>query len=402
MDPKRWFPLLALLFLFGLFFRIDWVMSLAIAVAVVIGLAWWWRGRALDSIRYIRKFHYTRGFPGEKTEVRIEVENHKLLPLSWLRIQDPWPKNVGPIDPELLAPSHIHDQGLLTNVFSLRWFERARRKFEIQFAKRGVYQIGPAEMMSGDLFGIFEDKKEATATQLLTVFPKTIRKSEMEIPAEDPLGDRRSRRRLFEDPNRPMGVREYHPEDSFRRVHWPATARTGKLQVKIFQPTSGQVMVVCLNVSTFARSWEGVYPPMLEYLVSTAATLCNDGILNGYKVGLIANGCIAKSDQPFRIPPGRSPRQLATLLSALAGVNPVVTAPFERFLMREVPRIPYGASLVIVTAVISDTLAETLVKIKKHERKITLLSLAVDPPDSVPGIHVMHAPFDETLVEDLV
>jgi hypothetical protein len=86
----------------------------------------------------------------------------------------------------------------------------------------------------------------------------------------------------------------------------------------------------------------------------------------------------------------------------LAGVNPVVTAPFERFLMREVPRIPYGASLVIVTAVISDTLAETLVKIKKHERKITLLSLAVDPPDSVPGIHVMHAPFDETLVEDLV
>ena len=199
-----------------------------------------------------------------------------------------------------------------------------------------------------------------------------------------------------------MGVREYHPEDSFRRVHWPATARTGKLQVKIFQPTSGQVMVVCLNVSTFARSWEGVYPPMLEYLVSTAATLCNDGILNGYKVGLIANGCIAKSDQPFRIPPGRSPRQLATLLSALAGVNPVVTAPFERFLMREVPRIPYGASLVIVTAVISDTLAETFVKIKKHERKITLLSLAVDPPGSVPGIHVMHAPFDETLVEDLV
>jgi hypothetical protein len=65
MDPKRWYPLLAVLFLLGLFFRINWVMSLAIAVAVVIGLAYWWRGKALNSIYYGRKFHYTRGFPGE-------------------------------------------------------------------------------------------------------------------------------------------------------------------------------------------------------------------------------------------------------------------------------------------------------------------------------------------------
>jgi uncharacterized protein (DUF58 family) len=338
----------------------------------------------------------------EGFQEKIEVENRKLLPLSWLRVQDPWPKNVGPTDQELLAPSHIQEQGLLTNIFSLRWFERARRKYEILFVKRGVYQIGPVEMMSGDLFGIFEEKKEGTSTQLLTVYPKTIQKAEIDIPAEDPLGDLRSRRRLFEDPNRPMGVREYHPEDSFRRVHWPATARTGKLQVKIYQPTSGEVMVICLNVSTFARSWEGVYPPMLEYLVSMAATLCDQGIRSGYKVGLIANGCIAKSDQPFRIPPGRSPRQLATLLGALAGVNPVVTAPFERFLIREGPRIPYGASLVIVTAVITDTLAETIIRLKKHERKITLLSLAVEAPDPLPGINVHHAPFDEALVDGAV
>lgn len=209
------------------------------------------------------------------------------------------------------------------------------------------------------------------------------------------MGDRRSRRRLFEDPNRPMGVREYHPEDSFRRVHWPATARTGELQVKVFQPTSGQVMVVCLNVSTFERTWEGVHPPMLEYLVSMSATMCTKGIENGYRVGLIANGCIAKSDQPFRIPPGRSPRQLATLLSALAGVNPVVTAPFERFLVREVPRVPYGATLLVISAVTNSTLAETLLKLKRHERRITLLSLAKHSPEPIPGIQILHMPFDD-------
>ena len=137
-------------------------------------------------------------------------------------------------------------------MFSLRWFERARRSYILLFRKRGIYAIGPARLDSGDLFGIFEQVKEVGPNQTLTVFPTLLPFSEMGFPAEDPFGDRRSRRRLFEDPNRPMGVREYRPEDSFRRIHWPATARTGQLQVKVYQPTSGQVMMVCLNVSTFA------------------------------------------------------------------------------------------------------------------------------------------------------
>jgi uncharacterized protein (DUF58 family) len=219
----------------------------------------------------------------------------------------------------------------------------------------------------------------------------------MEFPAEDPFGDRRSRRRLFEDPNRPMGIREYHPEDSFRRVHWPATARTGQLQVKVYQPTSGQVMMVCLNVSTFARHWEGVYPELLEHLIKVAATLINEGIREGYKVGLVANGCLAHADQPFRIQPGRSPQQLAVLLQALAGVTSVVTAPFERFLLREVPRVPYGATLVILTAVTTPELAQTLIQLKQHERQITLYSLAQEPPPVIRGIQSIHRPFQEKM-----
>jgi uncharacterized protein (DUF58 family) len=250
-------------------------------------------------------------------------------------------------------------------------------------------------MDSGDLFGFFEKTQESGRVEHLTVFPALLPMQEIDLPAEDPFGDQRSRRRLFEDPNRPMGVREYRPEDSFRRVHWPATARTGQLQVKIYQPTSGQVMVVCLNVSTFARHWEGVYPELLEHLVETAATLVNQGIQDGYKVGLVANGCLAHADQPFRIPPGRSPQQLSRLLEALAGVTPVVTAPFERFLLREAPRVPYGATLLIITAVTTPELAEVIVQLKRHERRITLLSLGQEVPQAIPGVQVIHRPFQE-------
>ena len=379
----------------GIVFKEPFLITLASALFVIIGVAWWWQSRSMVGVSYRRMFHFTRGFPDEQIGLQVEVENRKFLPISWLRVQDDWDRAIGPVDEEVLAPSHIKDRGFLTNIFSLRWYEKARRSYTLLLRKRGIYSVGPTRLDTGDLFGFFEKDQEIGPSQYLTVFPTLLPFSNFEFPAEDPFGDRRSRRRLFEDPNRPMGVREYRPEDSFRRVHWPATARTGQLQVKVYQPTTGQVMMVCLNVSTFTRHWEGVYPELLEHLIKVAATLIDEGIREGYKVGLVANGCLAHADQPFRIPPGRSPQQLAVLLQALAGVTSVVTGNFERFLLREIPRVPYGATLIILTSVTTSELATTLIQLKHHERRITLFSLAQEPPPMIPGIQTIHQPFKE-------
>jgi hypothetical protein len=64
----------------------------------------------------------------------------------------------------------------------------------------------------------------------------------------------------------------------------------------------------------------------------------------------------------------------------LAGVTPVVTGPFESFLIKQVPRVSYGATLLIVTGVTNPELFETLVQLKHHGRHITLLSFAEKPP----------------------
>jgi uncharacterized protein (DUF58 family) len=395
VPSERWFTLLFLIFAAGLILRSPFLLALPTAMGVVLALAAWWKKHALEGVVYRRRFHYTRAFPGERFPLRVEIENRKLLPLTWLRIQDPWPKAIGPEEDEILAPSHVTDMGFLTHVFSLRWYERVFRCYNLVYRKRGVYPVGPAQLESGDLFGIYEQTRPAGRTEYITVFPALIPIPELDLPPEDPFGERRSRRRLFEDPNRPMGIREYQPEDSFRRMHWPATARTGQLQVKVYQPTSARVMMLCLNVSTYHRYWEGVYPALLEYLVSVAATLVHRGLQDGYRVGLISNGSLANSDQPFRIQPGRSQQQLAHLLQSLAGVTPLVTAPFERFLLREIPRVPYGASLMIVTAWTTPELAETLLRLKRHERRITLLSVSEGPPPEIPGVRCVHIPFED-------
>ncbi|MGE5221483.1 MAG: DUF58 domain-containing protein, partial [Omnitrophica WOR_2 bacterium] len=309
MFTRIWFVFLGFFLILGIIFKSPAMVALVTAVLAIMGVAYWWQKHSLDGVFYRRRFHYTRGFPGEKIDLRMEIENRKFLPLSWLRVFDPWPKPVAPEDPGLVLPSHIQDKVLLTNLVSLRWYETARRNYSLGLRKRGVYKVGPVQLESGDLFGIYQQKREMKEVEQITVFPALIPLPENQFPAEDPLGDRRSLRRLYEDPNQPMGLREYRPEDSFRRVHWSATAHTGQLQVKVYQPVSSQILTICLNVSTFTHYWQGYHEGMLEQVIGLAAALASQSLQEGYQVGLISNGCLANSDQPFRIPPGRSPRQ---------------------------------------------------------------------------------------------
>lgn len=392
MHNDKWIPVLVLFVIIGLLIRSIFVVALPVTIIILLVLSKWWQRHALDDVIYRRRFHYIRAFPDERFPLKLEIENKKFLPLSWLRIQDPWPEIIAPEGEDTLSPSHVQGEGFLSHTFSLRWFQRTRRAYMIHFRKRGVYRVGPANMSSGDFFGIYETNKEVGLRESLTVFPALVPLEKIGLPPEDPFGDQKSRRKLFEDLNRPIGVREYRLEDGFRRVHWPATARTGDLQVKIFQPTSARVMMLCINVSTYERHWEGVNPVYLEHLLSVAGTLAKEGLEAEYRVGVISNGCLANSDQPFRIPPGRSPQQMAHLLQALAGVTPVVMGSFDRFLVRELPRVPYGATLVVITAVIYPALRETLLRVKKHERRIILISIADEKPQIIEGIEIVHFP----------
>ncbi len=392
MQNDKWIVVLVIFVVIGLFIRSMIIVVLPVTVMVIYVLSKWWQRHALDNVIYRRRFHYIRAFPNERFPLKLEIENNKLLPISWLRIQDPWPEIIAPEGDDILSPSHVQGEGFLTHAFSLRWFQKTHRNYMIHFRNRGVYRVGPAHMSTGDFFGIYEMSKEMGARESITVFPDIVPLEKLGLPPEDPFGDQKSRRKLFEDLNRPIGVREYRLEDGFRRVHWPATAKTGDLQVKVFQPTSARVMMLCINVSTYERHWQGVNPVYLEHLLSVAATLAKEGLEAEYRVGVISNGCLANSDQPFRIPPGRSPQQMAHLLQALAGVTPVVMGSFDRFLVRELPRVPYGATLVVITAVIYPALRETLLRIKKHERRIILISIADESPGIIEGIMVSHFP----------
>jgi uncharacterized protein (DUF58 family) len=145
-------------------------------------------------------------------------------------------------------------------------------------------------------------------------------------------------------------------------------------------------------VATFPRPWEGILPELFERAIVVAASLAAHAVESRYSVGLISNGAVPRSDRPIRVMPGRSPDQLTRILELLAAITGYVTMPMGRFLLRGSPTLPWGATLVIVTPVVTDELLASIIQLRLAGRHMVLVSLAKEAPPELYGVVTHHLP----------
>jgi uncharacterized protein (DUF58 family) len=280
-----------------------------------------------------------------------------------------------PLSDEHLSPSGAAGTLYLSRSTHLSWYERVSWPIEFAAPVRGYYRLGPARLASGDIFGLFPAEREDEAYDSLIVYPTTYTLPELGLPAERPFGELKGRDRIFEDPGRVAGLRDYQPGDPMRRIDWKASARRQGLQSKVYEPSSTLHLLVALNVHTLAHTWQGYIPDMLERLLSVAGSVARYGFDAGYAVGLAANGSYPESDRPMRVPVGRRSDQLMRVLESLAVIGPLTLVPLETVLAREAQSFPFGATLVCVTARMDPGLAASLRRIAGAGHTVTVLSL---------------------------
>ncbi|HVF11580.1 MAG TPA: DUF58 domain-containing protein [Actinomycetota bacterium] len=102
--------------------------------------------------------------------------------------------------------------------------------------RRGIYEGAPVTVWSGAPFGIARARRSIAAGGTLIVHPKWIPISSFPLleSASTP------NEAIHERPKRGAGMdfyglREYRSGDSLRRIHWRASARGGKLQVREYE-----------------------------------------------------------------------------------------------------------------------------------------------------------------------
>ncbi len=356
------------------------LLALGFVLLLVLAVSHVWRNLALFGVSYTRRFDRDHAFPGEPIAMTFTVTNEKPLPLTWLRVRDKLP--VSPEAENLISQAATEIAGgyFLNNNYAMHAWERIHRTTTLQFRRRGYYTLGPVTYRSGDVFTLFTVEREHKDLDTLVIYPKIYPLDALGLPAKEPFGELKVRRSLFTDPIKTQGIRDYQPQDRFRDIHWKATARRGTLQTKVYDPSTGMTMAVFLNVATFAKHWMGFNPDLLERAISVAGSIASFGFEAGWGVGLYANGAMPNADQPLRVHPGRSPGQLTHVLEALAAVTEFATGSIERMLVQESPNLPWVSTIVLVTAVVTDEIMVTLLRLKEAGRRVVLISLADEPP----------------------
>lgn len=410
MFNKFWLYLAVCLIPLGLLFEARSLLVISALLLTVLPAAWAWNRYSLRHIVYQRLFGERRAFPGETIDLTLRLTNQKLLPLAWLLVEDQWPLAL-PLEDGSLFPSPAGQIGFCANAFSVRWYERVNRRHRLRCTRRGFYPFGPVRLLSGDIFGLFETQTRLEHLDWLIVYPQVVPLEALGFPPKDPFGEIKATWRIFEDPSRAVGIRDYQPEDAFRHIHWKASARRQDLQVKVYEPTTSHNLVVWLNVATLTHHWQGTKPLLLEKTIAVAASIVAYGVQQRYEVGVIANGSIPHSDQAIKVLPSRRPDQLARLLEALAAVTSFATSSIEALLLAESPRLPWGATLVVVTAVVTDELVDGLLRLLDAGRRLTMVSIEEQPLETAlpPALSrltyhlpVADLPFDEGLLGEPV
>jgi len=382
-----WFYLAGALALLGMATGHGGMTLLGVLVLLTGGASWGWNRICLDGVTHARDLSADRALPGDEITLTLTVTNRKLLPMPWLTLEEELSDGLVVHD-RPVSPGGTAGRQVLRISAGFKPYERVTWRVRLSCPRRGLHAVGPATVRSGDIFGFFTNRVAMPAADRVLVYPRVVDLGSLTLPSREPIGELRARCNLLVDPSRVVGVREYRPEDPFRSIHWKATARQGALQVRVAEPMTALRLGIFLNLDTFDHYWEGLDLELAERSIVAAASLAVWADTGGYAVGLYANGLVAGSDQPLRVPPGRGPGQVPRLLEGLAMISPFSTLPFPAILAGEGRRLAYGGTIAIITSRFSDTLAGVVLQLLDANRRVVVFPLGGCEPPPMRGMIV--------------
>lgn len=198
--------------------RIYYRLSYLWALLLISG--WLWSLLSLRGLILKRSARTLRAQVGQVFEERFEVQNDSRLPHLWIEVRD-----------ESTLPGSKGSR-VLTLIAGRQGRSYLARTRLIQ---RGVFPLGPTELRSGDLFGLFPVKQSLAVQDSLLVYPMMVELSNFPNPPGLLPGGEALRRRTQQVTPNAAGVREYAPGDPLNRIHWLSTARRDRLIVKEFE-----------------------------------------------------------------------------------------------------------------------------------------------------------------------
>ena len=328
--------------------RIFFILIYLILAVWIISFAWSWVN--IIGVQVQREMRTSRAQVGGLAEERIMMRNDSAFPKLWVEVKD-----------------HSNLPGHQASYVVAHLQPKRQRGWTVRTIcrQRGRFTLGPMTVRSGDPFGVFQRTKHVAETQNLVVYPATVDLPYFALPLGELPGGGAQRQRTHYVTTNVSGVRDYDPGDSFNRIHWLSSARTGRLIVKEFEldPTADVWLFLDMEGAVHVDTrppkpsqeeehipfWEQqpsfrIEPCTEEYAVTIAASLAKHLLARKRAVGFLAYGQrreLLQSD--------RGERQLGKILESLAVLRAQGRMPIAEILASEGTRFGRNTTVIVIT-----------------------------------------------------
>lgn len=277
-----------------------------------------------------------------------------------------------------VATQPFGDHRVRTVIPRLRRGERGIRTYRLPTTTRGIFDVGPVEVIRRDPFELFRLSRRHAETERIWVYPRVLDLRPL------PTGQRRHLEGPSSDTS-PQGtitfhrLRDYVEGDDLRLVHWRSTARTGTLVVKHNVDTSQPYTVVLLDQRPgryTAATFEEAVDVAASVLVTSAADKApvELRLTDGTAVG------------------GPRLRDVTPLIDHLTGVQPDADGSLQSQLLG-LRRARGGTSLVVVTGALDPDDLPYVAALRRRFERLVVVSVDDDAarPVRFPGVRVIVA-----------
>lgn len=212
--------------------------------------------------------------------------------------------------------------------------ERVSVTLKLNCLRRGAYELEQLQGTSSFPTGLFKSGQKVAMSSRLLVYPRIAEVGTFDVPHSrnhQPGGIAVASR--VGESTEFLGMRDWRQGDRLRDIHWPSTARVGRLIAKEFQEEYFVRLAVVLDIEAPRARDE----PQLERAVSLTAGITDVLARKEYIVDIFAAG-----DDVYHFQAGRSLAYLGNILEILACVDPgkrLDTQALQSVLLPEAPRL---------------------------------------------------------------
>lgn len=318
--------LMVLLALLAIFPSRAWLVVFVAAV-LLSGVSFWWAVQSARLVSFSRHLRHTWAQVGDRLEENFLLQNRFMLPVLAAEIDD-----------ESNLPGY--NASTVRSVDG-RSFDQWSKKAISH--RRGVFRLGPTTVRIGDPLGIFEVIIRYPQAREIMVAPPVLHGLSVVAPSGGGHGATVSRQRNLIETGIIGGVRDYHPGDPVRRIHWPLSTRHQSFLVKEFDDEKGGDIWLVLDLDGAVHVGQG-QESTLEYAIIWAASWAWHLLKQGKGVGLFTS-----TPERVIIPPASGTAQTNRILRALAPLSAHAEIPMSALLHEVRPFLAHSHSLIVIT-----------------------------------------------------